>query len=144
MESGPLVAASQTNDLLQNGGGGQGGIWMSGMGLSSDGERLFFVTGNGDVCLQPQSVDFTDTFKGHTNDGAPASGSSGCQTLGEAAINLSLNNTGDGKLSLSDYFQPWDYDNMDAADQDFGSVSTLLVHLSQHKYSRQLGWHCVA
>jgi hypothetical protein len=52
-ESGPLIAAAQTNDLLQNGGGGQGGIWMSGMGLASDGERLFFVTGNGDVYHQP-------------------------------------------------------------------------------------------
>jgi len=49
MESGPLTA--QTNIMLQDGGGGQGGIWMSGMGIASDGERLFVVTGNGDVSL---------------------------------------------------------------------------------------------
>jgi iron transport multicopper oxidase len=49
IESSPLV--SQTNSLLENGGGGQGGVWMGGMGLASDGERLFFVSANGDVSL---------------------------------------------------------------------------------------------
>lgn len=47
MESGPL--SPQTNSLLQNGGGGEAGIWMSGMGIASDGNRIFVVTGNGDV-----------------------------------------------------------------------------------------------
>jgi hypothetical protein len=47
IESGPLVP--QTNVLTQNGGGGEGGIWMSGMGLVADGERIFAVTGNGAV-----------------------------------------------------------------------------------------------
>ena len=68
-ESGPLVP--QTNNWNENGGGGQAGIWMAGMGLSSDGNRLFFVTGNG---------------VGHENNGIPALGSSGCKTLGEAAV----------------------------------------------------------
>ena len=109
VESGPLAA--QTNVLLQNGGGGQGGIWMSGMGIVSDGERLFFVTGNGD---------------GHQNQGAPASGSSGCQTLGEATVNLAVDSS-TGVLSLSDYFQPYDYQNSDADDQDFGSGGIVLL-----------------
>ena len=71
VESGPLVP--QSNQWNQNGGGGEGGIWMSGMGLSSDGNRLFFVSGNG---------------VGHENAGVPASGSSGCRTLGEACVSL--------------------------------------------------------
>ena len=71
-ESGPLVP--QSNVWNQNGGGGQGGIWMSGMGLSTDGNRLFWVSGNGD---------------GHENQGTPASGSSGCRTLGEACVSHS-------------------------------------------------------
>lgn len=112
VESGPLAEAAQTNVLLQNGAGGQGGIWMSGMGLATDGDRLFVVTGNGDV---------------HVNNGAPASGSSGLQTLGEAAICLGLNNTGNSTLSVNDYFQPYDYQNMDAADQDFGSGGIVLL-----------------
>ena len=49
MESGPL--AEQTNALLTNGAGGEAGIWMSGMGIASDGDRLFVVTGNGAVSL---------------------------------------------------------------------------------------------
>lgn len=69
VEAGPLVP--QTNVWNENLGGGQGGIWMSGMALSTDGERLFWVSGNGD---------------GHQNVDAPASGSSGCQTLGEACV----------------------------------------------------------
>ena len=107
-ESGPLV--SQTNVWNQNGGGGQGGIWMSGMALSTDGNRLFWVSGNG---------------AGHENQGTPASGSSGCRTLGEACVNLGI---GDGgKLSLTDYFQPYDYQNMDGGDQDFGSGGIALL-----------------
>jgi hypothetical protein len=43
--AGPI--APQTNVYSQNGGGGLAGIWMSGMGLASDGNRLFYVTGNG-------------------------------------------------------------------------------------------------
>ncbi len=45
--SGPL--AKQSNILDNNGGGGEGGIWMSGGGIASDGQRLFVVSGNGNV-----------------------------------------------------------------------------------------------
>lgn len=41
MESGSLA---QHKTLDVRGGGGEAGIWMSGMGLASDGNRLFFVT----------------------------------------------------------------------------------------------------
>ena len=84
---------------------------MSGMALATDGaNRLFWVSGNGD---------------GHENQGTPASGSSGCKTLGEAAVNLAI---GDGgKLSLTDYFQPYDYQAMDGGDQDFGSGGIALL-----------------
>ncbi|KAL8699219.1 MAG: hypothetical protein Q9201_006129 [Fulgogasparrea decipioides] len=109
VESGPLVP--QTNVWNQNGGGGEGGIWMSGMALATDGaNRLFWVSGNG---------------VGHENQGVPASGSSGCKTLGEAAVNLAV---GDGgKLSLTDYFQPYDYQGLDGGDQDFGSGGIALL-----------------
>lgn len=107
-ESGPLVP--QTNVWNQNGGGGEGGIWMSGMALASDGNRLFWVSGNG---------------VGHENQGVPASGSSGCKTLGEAAVNLAVG--AGGKLSLTDYFQPYDYQGLDGGDQDFGSGGVALL-----------------
>jgi hypothetical protein len=108
-ETGPLVLQGQ--NLLKNGDGGEGGIWMSGMGLASDGNRLFFVTGNGN---------------GHQNQGAPASGSGGCQTLGEAAVTMFVDSS-TGALSLADYFQPYDYQNMDGGDQDFGSGGIVLL-----------------
>ncbi|KAL8701364.1 MAG: hypothetical protein Q9224_000535 [Gallowayella concinna] len=109
VESGPLVP--QTNVYNENGGGGEGGIWMSGMALSTDGaNRLFWVSGNG---------------VGHENQGVPASGSSGCRTLGEAAVNLAID--AGGKLSLTDYFQPYDYQGMDGGDQDFGSGGIALL-----------------
>ena len=69
MEAGPLVP--QSNIWNQNGGGGEGGVWMSGAALSTDGQRLFLVSGNG---------------LGHENTDAPAPGSSGCRTLGEACV----------------------------------------------------------
>jgi hypothetical protein len=108
-ESGPLV--TQGGNLLKNGDGGQGGIWMSGMGLASDGNRLFFVTGNSNV---------------HENQGAPASGSSGCRTLGEAAVAM-FTDPSTGVLSQADYFQPYDYQNLDGGDQDFGSGGIVLL-----------------
>ncbi|KAI4184624.1 MAG: hypothetical protein L6R41_004620, partial [Letrouitia leprolyta] len=108
-ESGPLVP--QTNVWNQNGGGGEGGIWQSGMALATDGaRRIFWVSGNG---------------VGHENQGVPASGSSGCKTLGEVAANLAVGD--DGKLSLTDYFQPYDYQAMDGGDQDFGSGGIALL-----------------
>jgi hypothetical protein len=41
MESGPAARHDAYN---VNAGGGQAGVWMSGMGFSSDGNRLFVVT----------------------------------------------------------------------------------------------------
>lgn len=41
MESGPAVRHDTWNVA---GGGGEAGIWQSGMGLATDGNRLFFVT----------------------------------------------------------------------------------------------------
>ena len=45
--------------------------------------------------------------------------------LTDSQVNL---NIGDGgKLHLTDYFQPYDYQNLDAADQDFGSSGLSLL-----------------
>lgn len=71
------------------GDGGGGGIWQSGAGLATDGNRIFFVTGNG---------------QGHENNAVPAPGSSGCKTLGESAVNL-VPDPDTGKLTTFDYFQ---------------------------------------
>ncbi|KAI9892350.1 MAG: hypothetical protein M1814_001551 [Vezdaea aestivalis] len=95
-----------------NGGGGGAGIWQAGMGLSTDSpNRLFFVTGNG---------------AGHENKQTPASGRSPLSTLDEAIVNVKID-TATGKLSLSDYFEPYEYISMDAADRDLGSGGAALL-----------------
>jgi len=76
--------------------------------------------------LPSQLVIIANSLQGHQNQGAPASGSSPLQTLGETATNLAIDST-TGKLSLSDYFQPYDYINMDAADLDYGSGGIVLL-----------------
>jgi hypothetical protein len=58
MEGG-LGATPETNDLL-HGNGGRAGIWMSGMGFSSDGQgRIFFVTGKTPSLSSGVSADAT-------------------------------------------------------------------------------------
>lgn len=42
-------------------------------------------------------------------------------------IQVNLNVGAGGKLSLTDYFQPYDYQNMDGGDQDFGSGGIALL-----------------
>ncbi|PNS14683.1 hypothetical protein CAC42_1705 [Sphaceloma murrayae] len=97
----------------QNGGGGLAGVWMAGMSLSSDsGSRLYFSTGNGAGAGE--------------NRGTPASGQSGLRTLGECVISVGIDKTS-GSLSLLDYFQPFDYINLDGGDQDFGSGGVALL-----------------
>ncbi|KAK8250723.1 hypothetical protein HDK77DRAFT_405859, partial [Phyllosticta capitalensis] len=108
VEAGPYSGFDL--NYLNNQGGGGGGIWQSGLGLASDGNRLFFVTGNG---------------QGHENTNVPATGQSGCRTLGEAVVNLQIGS--DGRLAVADYFQPYDYINMDGGDQDFGSGGLTLL-----------------
>ncbi|OBT59099.1 hypothetical protein VE04_00699 [Pseudogymnoascus sp. 24MN13] len=100
-------------DGTWTGGGGKAGIWMSGMGLASDNpSRLFFVTGNG---------------QGHQNQGSPASGHTPLDTLDEAVVNLSIDPV-TGKMSLQDYFEPYEYLAMDAADRDLGSGGICLLN----------------
>ncbi|OBT48309.1 hypothetical protein VE00_01254 [Pseudogymnoascus sp. WSF 3629] len=100
-------------DGTWTGGGGKAGIWMSGMGLASDNpSRLFFVTGNG---------------QGHQNQNSPASGHTPLDTLDEAVVNLSIDPV-TGKVSLQDYFEPYEYLAMDAADRDLGSGGICLLN----------------
>jgi hypothetical protein len=64
------------------------------MSLSSDSpNRLFFVTGNGE---------------GHQNREVPASGRTPLDALDETIVNLRIY-AETGKLSLQDYFEPYEY-----------------------------------
>lgn len=102
-------APTVVTDIMQQ-QGGKAGIWQGGMGLATDGSRLFFATGNG---------------QGHENKETPASGRSLLSTLDECVVNLGI--SGGGKLSLADYFEPYEYIGMDAGDRDLGSGGVSLL-----------------
>ena len=107
MESAPGAPPATTDIMIQK--GGKAGIWMSGMAMATDGGRLFVTTGNG---------------QGHENKDTPASGRAPLSTLDEVAANLAIRN---GKLALQDYFEPYEYIGMDAADRDLGSGGVTLL-----------------
>ena len=108
METSPYAAPVVSDITIQT--GGKAGIWQSGFGLSSDGGRLFLATGNG---------------QGHQNQGNPASGRIILDSLDECVVNLAI--APDGKLTLSDYFEPYEYMSLDAADRDLGSGGITLL-----------------
>ena len=108
MESAPYAPPVVTDITTQQ--GGKAGIWQSGMAPATDGSRLFVVTGNG---------------QGHENKDTPASGRAPLSTLDEVIANLAV--SGQGKLSLQDYFEPYEYIGMDAGDRDLGSGGVSLL-----------------
>ncbi len=87
--------------------GAEGGIWMSGAGLMSDGAgRIFVATGNGDV--PPPG---------------PASTPSG--TLGNSVLRLTQN--ADGSLTVADRFSPVNAASLNANDLDVGSGGPIAL-----------------
>ena len=107
MESSPHAPPVVSDINIQQ--GGKAGIWMGGMAPATDGSRLFVVTGNG---------------QGHENQDTPASGRALLSTLDEVVANFGVNG---GKLSLQDYFEPYEYIGMDAGDRDLGSSGCSLL-----------------
>jgi hypothetical protein len=100
--------------ILINVGGGCG-IWMAGAGISTDGSRVFFATGNG--------------LKQTINQARPALGSTPLNTLSECMVNFGVSST--GVLYNQDYFEPFDYTSLDGADRDLGSGGVVLFKLPQ-------------
>ncbi|KAF4924369.1 WSC domain-containing protein [Colletotrichum fructicola] len=108
-EAAPGAPKPQPIDLA-NETGGKAGIWQSGMGLPVIGNNVYFVAGNG---------------QGHANGNVPASGRVYMSTLDECTVKMEVAST--GKLSLIDYFQPYDYVGLDAGDRDVGSSGLAVL-----------------
>ncbi|KAL0938531.1 WSC domain-containing protein-like protein 3 [Colletotrichum truncatum] len=108
-EAAPGAPKPQPLDLATE-RGGKAGIWQSGMGLPIVGNNIYFVTGNG---------------QGHANGNVPASGRVPMSTLDECVVRMDL--SANGKLSLVDYFQPYDYIALDAGDRDVGASGLAVL-----------------
>ncbi|TVY32992.1 WSC domain-containing protein [Lachnellula subtilissima] len=108
MESSPGASPVVTDITAQK--GGKAGIWQSGMGFATDGNRFFAVTGNG---------------QGHANGDVPSSGRLPLSTLDEVVASFTV--SASGKVSLTDYFEPYEYLSMDAGDRDLGSSGVTLL-----------------
>lgn len=108
MEGGPGTPDPVID--IHNEKGGKAGIWAGGMGISRDGNRIYFTTGNG---------------QGHANGDVPASGRTPLTTLDEVVANFAISPT--GKFTLTDYFEPYEYIAMDAGDRDLGSSGVALL-----------------
>ena len=80
--------------------GGQGGIWMSGQGPVVDPSgNLYVMTGNSSQATENNSADYGESF-------------------------LKLT-PGAGAISVTDYFKVFNYDSLNAADNDLGSGGVL-------------------
>lgn len=95
----------------------EGGIWMSGGGLMSDGAgRIFFSTGNGHCLAKPPAM--TDDCFGPPV--GPGTGpSSNNNNLGESVARVQVN--ADGTLTAVDHFSPWNAPVKSSQDGDLGS-----------------------
>lgn len=107
MEAAPYAPAVVED--INDEEGGKAGIWMGGMAPATDGSRIFVTTGNGG---------------GHENRDTPASGRAPLSTLDEVIANFDVSG---GKISLKDYFEPYEYIGMDAGDRDLGSGGVALL-----------------
>ncbi|KAH9875190.1 hypothetical protein J1614_004680 [Plenodomus biglobosus] len=122
-QSGP--SSPYTTDWTAWHGGGAGGIWQAGMGLSSNGQDVFFTVDNG-----------ADPYAGNSSAALiPQSGKSAQGVLSETVVRIRLNEdagSGSGSnatrtpgITLIDYFRPSDF--LHDAGQDIGSGSIALL-----------------
>ncbi len=101
----------------------EGGIWMSGAGLASDGTNLFFMTANGDFQTPVSTYgDYGDTVLKVTPDSSTSS-------------NPNINGYG---MHVSDYFTPYNQLALSNADEDLGSGGAMLLPTQPGPYPDEL------
>ncbi|KAF3232296.1 hypothetical protein TWF191_000068 [Orbilia oligospora] len=106
------IPQSTVGGYQRDDGGGGAGIWQAGMGLASDrSDRFFVVTSNGHA----------HEDKDQARDGRNPPG-----TLEECIVSLKID-AQTKKLKAQDFFQPYEYLNLDNADKDFGSSGFTLL-----------------
>lgn len=110
-QAGP--ESSYTDDWTLWHGGGAGGIWQSGMGLSSDGKDVFFTIDNGGGSVSANISTLPMPGKAHLD------------VLSESVTRITLDEE-DGKgVRLVDWFRPFDYQTDQGQDIGSGSFAVL-------------------
>ena len=90
--------------------GNDGGIWMNGDGLATDGSgSLYFITGDGDLTADTGGHDYGDSFVRITPDG-----------------------------TARDFFSPHEQSDLDSKDLDLGSGGVLLLPTQPGDHPREM------
>ncbi len=106
--------------------GENGGIWQSGQGIAADASgNLYVTTGNGTV---GQGNDFTATDNG-TIDNGPNPNPTNLRDRSESALKLTPSGS---TLTVSSYFTPFNYYNLNMNDLDYGVMGTFLIPNSNY------------
>jgi hypothetical protein len=106
-----------------------GGIWQSGMGIVADAQGYLYVTtGNGTV---GQGDLFTPTNNG-TSEPNPNPNPSDLRNRSESSLKLLPSGS---TLQIVSFFTPTSYFNMNAYDQDYGVMGSLLIPNSTYYFT---------
>ncbi|KAF8249168.1 WSC-domain-containing protein [Wilcoxina mikolae CBS 423.85] len=126
-DTGKLVSKFATEGGKEKDGKG-GGIWMSGGGLASDNPgRMFFASGNGYASQL-------------SND--PVPGRQPPTALEEAVVNMAIHEN--GSLTPTDFFMPWEKQDLDGMDKDLGTSGFILMEPNVFSTSKVQRIGCVA
>jgi len=106
--------------------GENGGIWESGQGVAADLQgNLYVTTGNGTV---GQGNLFTGSSNG-TSENAPNPNPADPSNRAESALKLTPSGT---SLTLTSFFTPANYFNLNVNDLDYGVMGTMLIPNSNY------------
>jgi hypothetical protein len=106
-------ASAYSNDWTSWHGGGAGGIWQAGAGLSGNGKDVFFTVDNGGGSTSTT----VDTF--------PRNGKEHIDVLSETVARITLDEESGKGLELVDWFRPSDWQT--DSGQDIGSGGFALL-----------------
>ena len=109
--------------------GENGGIWESGMGLAADLQgNLYITTGNGTV---GQGNHFSGGSNG-TSENTPNPNPADLTNRSESAVRLTPSGN---TLSVSSFFTPTNYLNLNVNDLDYGVMGTFLIPNSNYYFT---------
>jgi hypothetical protein len=100
--------------------GGKAGIWESGMGMAADADgNLYVTTGNG-------------TVGNGADPNSPSPDPTDVTNRGESALKLTPSGS---TLTVSSYFTPSNYPDLNIDDLDYGSMGTFLIPNSAYYFT---------